>query len=186
MYEDGDGYGSMNDSGNSVYQQAGVYTEPVTQGTEQTHSHQWTQAPERAAVPEKKKGRIFQKVMLSLSLGLLFGIFAGVGFLGVTQASNALQKSLPVANTENNLLPDTGAQKDTLPSTVVKQEDDARVIYTTAQTNVTEIVKDVMPAMVSITNNYTEVTTFWGQRYREDLSASGKGHSGEKTLIEGC
>ena len=112
--------------------------------------------------------------MLSLSMGLLFGIFAGVGFLGVTQASNVLQKNTPEAVTSESIIPHTEVQDEALPSTVVKQED-GQVINTTSPTNVTTIVKDVMPAMVSIVNNYTEVTSFWGQRYQEDLSASGSG-----------
>ncbi|MDE6702027.1 MAG: trypsin-like peptidase domain-containing protein, partial [Acetatifactor sp.] len=55
------------------------------------------------------------------------------------------------------------------------QQAGSNIVYTGAQTNVSAIVKEVMPAMVSIINNYTEVTSFWGQTYRENLSASGSG-----------
>lgn len=155
------------------------YADQEHAGQEYARRQEWTAAPERtvqpqqAAQPEKKKGHLFGKIMLSLSMGLLFGIFAGVGFLGVTQASGALQKSLPASNTETTIVPQEEIGE--FPATVFSQEEDTKVIYTTAQTNVTEIVKDVMPAMVSIVNNYTEVTTFWGQRYQEDHSASGSG-----------
>ena len=153
-------------------QQSGTWNNTTAQ--QRFDGQQWKMAPEHTVEPEKKKGHTFRKLMLSLSMGLLFGIFAGVGFLGVTQASNVLQKNTPEAVTSESIIPHTEVQDEALPSTVVKQED-GQVINTTSPTNVTTIVKDVMPAMVSIVNNYTEVTSFWGQRYQEDLSASGSG-----------
>ena len=153
-------------------QQSGMWNNTTAQ--QRFDGQQWKMAPEHTVEPEKKKGHTFRKLMLSLSMGLLFGIFAGVGFLGVTQASNVLQKNTPEAVTSESIIPRTEVQDEALPSTVVKQED-GQVINTTSPANVTTIVKDVMPAMVSIVNNYTEVTSFWGQRYQEDLSASGSG-----------
>lgn len=42
--------------------------------------------------------------------------------------------------------------------------------------DVSDVVKEVMPAMVSVTNNYTEViTNFWGQSYAQEGNSSGSG-----------
>lgn len=47
---------------------------------------------------------------------------------------------------------------------------------TAVVTDVTDVVERVMPACVSITNNYTEqVQDFWGQSYSRDEVASGSG-----------
>lgn len=47
---------------------------------------------------------------------------------------------------------------------------------TAVVTDVTDVVEKVMPACVSITNNYTEqVQDFWGQSYSRDEVASGSG-----------
>ncbi|MDE6014864.1 MAG: trypsin-like peptidase domain-containing protein [Acetatifactor sp.] len=157
------------------------------QTTASTGNTTWVQAPVRDGnrkeasgdakpLREEKKLGLGQKIMLSISLGLFFGIFAGVGFYGVMQATGALQSN-PVEIT--NEKPDTEKidPVDLPPEEIIPQIQQAgsNIVYTGAQTNVSAIVKEVMPAMVSIINNYTEVTSFWGQTYRENLSASGSG-----------
>ena len=169
--------------GQSYGSSAARQTSGTTQQAAGTQSYNTARHTTRqargTASGERKKGHTFQKLLLSLSMGLLFGIFAGVGFLGVTQATAALQKSTPVAAEMTEpvgiaevIQPEPGTALEE--SAAVGQED-AKVIYTTAQTDVSSIVKEVMPAMVSIENNYTQVTTFWGQTYREDLTSSGSG-----------
>ena len=169
----GAGYGAQdNAQAGQAFARGGEtssYTEqnPTGDARKARHTKQ-----KKAADPQK--GHMVRKVLLSLSLGLLFGIFAGAGFVGVTQAYNALQKSAPVAVNQQNVLPQTQDSDKKISAPVVNEGDTPKVIYT-SQTDVTSIVKKVMPAMVSITNNYTEVTSFWGQTYKEDLSASGSG-----------
>lgn len=142
----------------------------------------WTQAPvqhtggkgDKPEREEKKMG-LGQKIMLSISLGLFFGIFAGIGFYGVTQATDAMQGRVQEAAEEvsEDSEPETAdMEEESLPAI---QQAGSNVVYTSSETNVSEIVKNVMPAMVSIVNNYTEVSTFWGQTYREELSSSGSG-----------
>lgn len=45
----------------------------------------------------------------------------------------------------------------------------------TVVTDVTEVVKKAMPAMVSINNNYTQSASYFGQTYSQELTASGSG-----------
>jgi len=123
---------------------------------------------------EPKKMGFFPKMLISVSLGLFFGIFAGIGFVGVQQASEALQ---PEASLENPVQSeaDVGAASMEAVSPQVQQPTGTTMVYSDSSTHVSTIVENVMPAMVSIINNYTEVSSFWGQTYREELSSSGSG-----------
>lgn len=157
----------------------------------------WEQAPIRNGSenvskqehPEKKFG-LMQKIMLCVSLGLLFGIFAGFGFYGVVQATGAAQ-----------IISDSVPEPDKAQNPQIKDEDDevqdtdqpliqpalSNIVYNNGLYDVSPIVKQVMPAMVSIINNYTEVSYFWGQTYKEPVSSSGSGiivaENGQELLI---
>lgn len=156
----------------------------------------WVKAPVRSESADRQKTSreerklgLGQKIMLSISLGLFFGIFAGVGFYGVTQATGAMQAAGALQDkmpnhVEENYVPSNTDGVVSVPEKPEKEPETespqipqagSGIVYSTASTNVSAIVKEVMPAMVSIINNYTEVTSFWGQTYREDLSASGSG-----------
>lgn len=119
---------------------------------------------------ESKAGRFVKKALLSVSMGLFFGIFAGVGFYAVQQGMNTLNKTNePVSTTvEEEKVPDGGdIQKAVSNSSVTN--------ITYVSSDVSGIVEEVMPAMVSIINNYTETAEFWGRTYSEDVAASGSG-----------
>lgn len=145
--------------------------QPAGQGTERRED---PKAQPRKEDEPKKMG-FFSKLLVSISLGLFFGIFAGLGFVGVQQASDMLnpQKTPVVESPEQVELPEVQESVEVVSPQV--QTAAPTVIYTDSQTSVSNIVADVMPAMVSIINNYTETTTFWGQTYREELSSSGSG-----------
>ncbi len=130
----------------------------------------------RSSAPEpnrggKKKMGVGRKIILSISLGLFFGIFAGIGFYSVKQVTGLIQnRDTQVVEPETDVV-ENSTQTE---APEIKQAD-SNVIYTSMDGSVSEIVKDVMPAMVSIINNYTETSSFWGQTYREKLSSSGSG-----------
>ena len=48
-------------------------------------------------------------------------------------------------------------------------------IPTTTVTDVTSVVKEVMPAVVSVNNKYVETTSFWGQQYSSEGNSTGSG-----------
>ena len=135
----------------------------------------------------KKKGGGFRKFMLSISLGLCFGLFAGIGFYAVQlgtgqtlQGNNAVQEETQKDDTKQE---EAGipASSDTVVNPPATDEEEyvptyvSNVIYMT-NSEVSNVVKRVMPAMVSIINNYTQTgTTIWGQTYSESGEASGSG-----------
>lgn len=151
----------------------------------------WIQAPvrkveeqDKASKTGEKKLGLMQKIMLSISMGLLFGIFAGIGFYGVKQAQNSMQpdNSQAVIESEQKNTVNSGVEGNETP---LLQQASSSVVYTNGGTNVPGIVKDVMPAMVSIVNYYTErVSSFWGQTYEEEVPASGSGIIVSRTETE--
>ena len=120
----------------------------------------------------KKSGGFFKKALLSISLGLFFGIFAGIGFYAVQQGTGLLN---PAEDTE---LLDEKAEEFVETSGSVGQEGmqlSSTNNVTVVQSNVVEVAEEVMPAMVSIVNSYTVTSNFWGQTYSEQEASSGSG-----------
>jgi len=120
---------------------------------------------------KKKKGG-FRKVLLSAGMGLAFGVFAGGGFYAVKLGSEQL---LPRQNQE--AIADEQDQIPAMnPNTVLNTANQVTYVSTDAS----DVVERVMPAMVSIINNYTETgtaMTIWGQsfNYSNPGTSSGSG-----------
>lgn len=106
----------------------------------------------------KKPG--LRKVALSAGMGLMFGLFAGGGFYGVKLGSEYLaQKQQQDTEVMGNALAAPAESGGGL--TNINQ-------ITYVRDDVSDVVEEVMPAMVSIVNNYTSTGTtmsFWGQTY---------------------
>ena len=115
---------------------------------------------------QKKHGGYFRKAVASVSLGLFFGLFAGIGFYAVQQGTGMLQSS------NDSAVVDEIASEATTPSTTGTQLA-TNVTYT--ESDVSGVVEKVMPAMVSIVNNFTETANVFGQTYTQDEAASGSG-----------
>lgn len=137
----------------------------------------------------KKKGSgNGKKIALGICCGLLFGIFAGIGFEAVTTASslakNAVTKETTAQPEIQSTVPEA-ADIDSTPDTadasasIAESQSlgtavaDGTVLTTT--TDVTEVVKKVMPSVVSVNNKYIETTSFFGQQYNSEGEASGSG-----------
>lgn len=123
---------------------------------------------------KQKKGNYGQKFLTSVSLGLFFGLFAGIGFYGVAQATGMFEKQETVVEASAEASSETGTE-------VASTEDQSGIRLTNSSdltvtsSDVSDVVEEVMPAMVSIMNNYTETSQIWGQTYSEQLQASGSG-----------
>lgn len=134
---------------------------------------------EPKAPKEPKKKGFFPKLLVAISLGLFFGIFAGIGFYGVGQATDVLkEEEAPVTRQEPSVeepQKESDEKEDEEKEPIQTTQVGSTVVYAETQPAVSDIVEEVMPAMVSIINNYTEVSSFWGQTYREELSSSGSG-----------
>lgn len=135
--------------------------------------------------PEKKAKNLFKKFLLSISLGLFFGAFAGIGFYGVQQATGLFHQS-----EEQNEESDAGdeAENNFVEASGKLSADSAQLTNTNSvtvvQSDVVDVAERVMPAMVSIINKYTVTGNFWGQTYSEQEAASGSGIIVSKTDSE--
>lgn len=122
---------------------------------------------------DKKGGGFFKKALLSVSLGLFFGVFLGLGFYSVMyatgftgQLSEAGKQN--VSANSNNVELKTENKQGNIKLT---NTEDIRSI----ESDITEVVQEVMPAMVSIVNKYTTTEQFFGQTFTEENESSGSG-----------
>ena len=115
----------------------------------------------------QKHGGYFRKAMVSVSLGLFFGLFAGIGFYAVQQGTGMLK-----TDTDTAVVSEIAAEA-TKESTQSSVQSATNVTY--VESDVSDVVEKVMPAMVSIVNNFTETANVFGQQYTQEEAASGSG-----------
>ncbi|MBO4373666.1 MAG: trypsin-like peptidase domain-containing protein [Lachnospiraceae bacterium] len=131
--------------------------------------------------PPKKQNRkpgFFRKALVSVALGLIFGLCAGGAFYLV----NVLTKT--VADTQEVTSAETGnASVKSEVKTVENAGTTGRKVTTTTAgssvstvTDVTEVAADVTPAVVAITNDMVITGRTWfGQEIQQQSEASGSG-----------
>lgn len=144
------------------------YFDYITYPTETGSQTSASTVQEKAKKPKKKPGG-FRKAVFSAGLGLCFGLFAGAGFYAVKLGTDQLAQT----NNQNAVLDNTSPIHTTVsPDAALTQA--SQVTY--VANDVTDVVEAVMPAMVSIINNYTSTSTsIWGQTYTQPGSSSGTG-----------
>lgn len=113
----------------------------------------------------KKKKGTFRKFVVSMGLGITFGAFAGAGFYAVRLGADRL---LPESSQEGIV-----SETQSLPASAGNLTNINQVTY--VSDDISDVVEQVMPAMVSIVNNFTRTTNFWGYTYSETLPAAGSG-----------
>lgn len=126
-------------------------------------------APLPQEKPEKVKrsGGGFRKAAFSAGLGLCFGLFAGAGFYGIKVGTDHFTR-------EEVSKAASGVTDDMLATPANGQAAATHITY--VHDDVSDMVEQVMPAMVSIINNYTSTGyNFWGQTYSQQGASSGSG-----------
>lgn len=172
------GYGSQSTAQGS-YGSAGSYH----YGNVYPNNYAQTmQKPEKKKKEKKQGGGYFKRALVMVSLGLFFGVFAGLGLYTVeyatgmldgknkTEAVDEAAKATESGNKNTAAVSDETAQSK-IGSASIKQSDTA----TTVVTDVTEVVKNVMPSIVAVNNHYTETMSWFGQSMDSEADASGSG-----------
>lgn len=122
---------------------------------------------------EKKRGGFFKKFLMCAALGLFFGVFLGLGFYSVMYATD-FPKQLQESKKESVQTGGNNVQyKPDNTQTSIKLTNTETV--TSVESDITSVVQDVMPAMVSIVNKYTTTESFFGQTFTGQNESSGSG-----------
>lgn len=182
------GTGSAGGTG-SVHGSSAAGTSNATNGAGSTESYQYgntypnyTQMDTGKSKKKKEKkphsSGYLKKALVCVSLGLLFGLFAGAGLYVVQSVTGAA--SAFIGNTEKTVqeMTDVDTQEDAASLTDGKQADNGVRMSDSIATivaDVSEVVKEVMPAIVSINNHYTERMSYFGQTMTSEADASGSG-----------
>lgn len=131
---------------------------------------------QRETKKTSKAAGFFKKVFLCVCLGMIFGLCAGVGFYVVRQAvveKTQQQEAQKAAAQE----PDVSAENENKLSQA--QQEEAQVTgvnhVSMVYKDLTEVVNEVMPSMVSIGNEFQEKYSYFGQTFAEDRKAAGSG-----------
>ncbi len=128
---------------------------------------------------EKKPVNPFWKKALAVVVGAVcFGVIAGVSFLAVASlggyrsgaaSASAVAESEPAA--AESAQGQTAEAQSGGGEASVSQGTTTMVV-----TDVTEVVEQVMPAIVAITNeSVTSIESFWGQTYEQQQESAGSG-----------
>lgn len=131
---------------------------------------------------QKSGSGYLKKALICVSLGLMFGLFAGVGLYivqavtGFTVSSSAEPEVQVASEAVENGNDTAQAEADTADASA---QTDSGIHVTesvnTVVADVSEVVKEVMPAIVSINNHYTEKMSYFGQTMTSEAEASGSG-----------
>ncbi len=142
--------------------QSQVYREPV---------------PVQKKSKQKKQHPFLKKIAVAACVGIVCGSLAGGSFYGVCRYTGLLDAAKTISQTSS--LPGTSEKVEKIEKTeVIPSIKDSNTEANTTQvvsTDVSAVVDQVMPAMVSIVNTMTEETRWFGQTYTRESAASGSG-----------
>lgn len=144
--------------------------------------------PQPAPAGTEKRGgagKYFRKLLACISFGLCFGLFAGLGIfavnqsIGVSEAGQGMSEE-QVREMIRETMQETPIGQGNADSDSVQASSPSGIPVTqnvtTVTTDASEVVEEVMPAMVSIINDYVEQHTYFGsQTIEREYTASGSG-----------
>ena len=126
----------------------------------------------------REKTSVGGKILLSMIMGLLFGIFAGVGLYAVVETTDLLDvmKSKLGQQPQQETVGELPAQPGDAYLEAPKELENKTVFANGAQGDISEVAKKVMPSMVSVVEEFTVTDYgFWGQTTTQNRQGSGSG-----------
>lgn len=194
-FENNEGYQGSSPDTNGMDNQSSYQTDNQSQAqqtnyyaygqTEDTNAYQeeerWYRPYEEPPKPEKKKSGFGRKLLKYTALAATFGIVAGVAFAGTAyffteitgKEEVAIEEDKPLSGGDLNVVGETEA-KDSISNTTGSDE---KLAAEGAVTDVSEIVDQAMPSIVSITTiARTQVPDFFfGQMQEYESEGCGSG-----------
>ena len=119
--------------------------------------------------------KTLKKILVSCLCGLLFGVFATVSFFAVREIGENLgilrMYKAEILETQSARGEESTTQSSGITANTADDQIQPMTVATTVVTDVTKVVDDVMPAIVSITNHMTYNYYY----YEKEADASGSG-----------
>lgn len=144
--------------------------------------------PQTSQMPagQKKKnkaGTFFRKAIACAGFGMCFGLFAGAGFYAVTQGMGLFSEKEEMTSatewTDESYAVLTDEQKAEIRELIENGQNTPGAVQTSNTTmissDVSDVVYEAMPSMVSIVNEYVERISYFGQVVEQEGSSSGSG-----------
>ena len=124
----------------------------------------------------KKSGGFFKTLLKTVAIALVFGLVAGGAFQGVNYfAGKTKTEEIPKTETTTEEKTEEPAEG----KTVAKEDSpvgSTEVSPAATVTDVSQIVENVMPAIVQVTNmSIVEYRSWFGQNYRQRYESAGSG-----------
>jgi len=192
--------GQMN-KGNGVYSGASGGVSGMTGGMQENGTYRYSSRyPNNFTTPqvnepvhnihnaekkqkEKKPMAGFKKILLSAGMGVCFGICAGLSFLGVEKLLDlSAGKSQTIGITEQTEPSGEAEKQDASGKDSTGGDSQATAASTlsggvtnTIVSDVSGVVKEAMPSVVSIVNTFTQRYSYFGQNFSQESNASGSG-----------
>lgn len=168
------------------YQYGNTYPNSYTQINQNASLNQNENINQHKNAQHKKaiQGGFLKKALVSVALGLLFGVFAGLGLFAVQSVTNRISGNTDESKVSLEAVGEevlNGNDKSGIDvyssDNLVQAESGIRITdsITTVVSDVSDVVTEVMPAIVSIDNHYTEKMSFFGQYIINEADASGSG-----------
>lgn len=192
IYTSSDNYGQNYNRAQGQYQGAGMnqynqnqnnapygqYNGPMNSGNE-GNGNNGGRAPKKG-----NGGKVFKKIVAVVGAGALFGVCAFLAWVGmnrfmpqeaaaIVSEAEIFDKNAYKAEIEKEILAKIQQQNDNDAGIVKSVTTDSNV--TMQVTDVSDVVSDVMPSVVSITNTFTYTMNYWGRAISEQEEASGSG-----------
>ncbi len=130
----------------------------------------------------KKKNNVIKIVAASLAAIALIGVSIGSAYYTYSRITGHNQQAQVEEKEDTTLVDSEDTQEQTEEKTTVSKTDSNNIQTTTVTgqtmavvTDVTQVVQEVMPALVIIHNNYTVSGNYFGYTYQDEQQASGSG-----------
>lgn len=179
-YPTGNSYGYGSESGSHY---GNTYTDAYTSGYTMSGSGKRPEKEKKA----KTGAGYWKKALAAVSLGLFFGGCAGLGFYAVESATGAFKdrgskEALP-AEEMAEAADGSGEEMQEAPQSGAADTGSGNGAGTVSMTgqkqvmamDVSDVAANVMPAIVSINNTYTQRMSYFGQTLESESTAAGSG-----------
>ncbi|MCL2718001.1 MAG: trypsin-like peptidase domain-containing protein [Lachnospiraceae bacterium] len=136
--------------------------------------------------PAKTNLGFGKKILLAVTLGLFFGIFGALGFQAVNMASGFIfgniaqevftQNERTTEDAVETMGGAAGERTEELsPSLRTTGLIESTQITAAVVTDITNVVEEVMPSVVSVSNIYLETYSYFGRQFTDEGESSGSG-----------